>query len=177
MSLLKGQSASVSTMLGDLFLSFVWDLLSEAGVSCRLGLVARAGSSPAIWSMSCGCPVNTHSLSLTVLCMLRPQNSLTCAFPQLWPDIVKAFLTSAEQRATLGHGAIIRKKKTQAVRQRVGVLGETPLLICILTGDSVGVLRLSCTLVPYLSGGLVVLPLIQRGFEKKKKIGWEESRC
>lgn len=118
--------------------------------------------------------VDTHSQGLVVLCTLQPQNYLICAFAQVWPDVVKAFLTSGEQRAASGHGTMI-KKTPQAVRQRLGILGETSLLICVLIGLC-GVMRLPCTLVPYLSGGLIVLLSTQRVLRKKKP-GWEESRC
>lgn len=123
--------------------------------------------------MSCGSPVDTHSQGLIVLCTLQSQNSLTCAFAQVWPDIVKAFLTTGEQRAALCHGTMI-KKPPQAVRQGLGVLGETSLLICVLTSDSVGLMRLPCRLVHYLNGGLIVLLSIQRVLRKKNRLGGEQ---
>lgn len=133
---LKGQRALVSTRLRNSSPSFVRELLSKARVSPRLRLVAEAGSSPAARSLSCGSPVDTRGRGLAVPRKLQPQDSLTCGFAQLQPDVVKAFLRSGEQRAALGHGAMVKKK--QAVRQRLGVLGEISLLICVLTGDSVG---------------------------------------
>lgn len=137
----------------------------------RLKLVAGARSSPAAWSMSCGSPVNTHGQGFVLLCTLQPQNSLTCGFALLQPDLVKAFLISLEQGAALGHGAMI--KINQAVRQRLGVLGETSLLIYVLTSDSLGVMRLPCTLVLYL-WWVNCSALHPEGFWEKNGLGGEQ---
>ena len=65
-------------------------------------------------------------------------------------------------------------KKT-GCEEEAGILGETSLLTHVPTCDSGWVAQLPCMLVPYLYGGVIALPSIQRVVEKVTAL--KAGRC